>query len=367
MCLALLLAHAAPIFDAFAQKIIDFGDLLVMLGLWIPMILYLCMPVIVALTLGFLYVFAVQDREIVALYANKVSPRQLAWPGLLAACLGALLTGLMSLYLLPESMLRFKEKMFLAEQNVNPAGLYEGQPNTIRGVGEIYFGRRISDTLVERIIVRKWDPDGSETMITARAAAFIKRDGFLVADFQDGELFTKSAQAKPETRMIRFKRYTHPLSVIQTAADLPARSWGFFERHVGDLLAPPPDVELTQRDRAEWILEGHKRILHPILVVAYAMVAILIALSRQSLARRNTVAVFGLLILVFSILHPAYLVMLNLLAATPVVALLAMYAFPAVIALACSIAYLNMSGSGRAALHAAYASRTTRPYSAYQA
>ena len=103
---AMILSHAQPVFDIFSRGMVDLGELFYLLALWLPLMVYLSMPMILALAIGYAYALMLQDREITALNAAGVPMMRLVAPGMAAAVAGAIFCGAMSLYLVPVALPR---------------------------------------------------------------------------------------------------------------------------------------------------------------------------------------------------------------------------------------------------------------------
>lgn len=314
---AMILTHAQPVFEFYSRGMVDVGELLYLLLLWLPMMAYLSMPMILALSIGYAYAIMLQDREITALNAVGIPMRRLVAPGLVAALVGAIFCAAMSLYLVPESFLEFRERTFIAEKNMGPRSLRENQFTEVKPGVDVYFEERISPDTVRNIVV--FIRDGGETVaVTGKTATFTRVDRRLNIVFRDGYLTRMPSQpGAPEPSVVRFVSNVQELARVYSSEDLGERGWGFFERHLPQLLNPPANENLTAEDRTSWIAEGLKRILHPILCIVYAMAAIAIALG-SGYGRRTGMNEIVARIVVFLIaLHPAYLVGIGLLSRMP--------------------------------------------------
>lgn len=329
------LSHAHPVFDLYSRRMVDLGEVLYLLLLWVPMMIYLAMPMILALAIGCAYAVSMQDREITVLNAAGVSSGCLVMPGLFAAIAGAALCGAMSLYVMPEAFREFHERTFLAEKNIGPRALRENQFNEIRPGVDIYFEEHLSGNRVRNVIVFARE-GGVVTAVTGKMATFTRMDRRLNIAFHDG-FVTKTPTAPvpgSDPSVVRFTTYVQELAREYSADDLAERGLGFFERHLPQLLLPPANEKLTPADRVGWMVEGYKRLLHPLLSLAYALVAIAIALGagygRSTGMTEVLLRIMGFLIVV----HPAYLVGIGVLAREPAIDGRIVFAYPLIVAAA---------------------------------
>jgi lipopolysaccharide export LptBFGC system permease protein LptF len=336
-CLPMLLAQSGPLYDAYGRELIGFFELLYMLLLWMPMIVYLSMPGVVAIAIGFTYFNALVDRELIVMQASRLSIGQLVKPGLVASALAALVCAAASLYALPESMRASAERIYIAEKNVRPASLRENAFSQLSPGVEVYFQTRISPDTVRNIIVRMADAEGAR-VITAQTATFVRSEGRVYVVFENGYVIGAPGAKEPGAGATRFGRYSYEVARVYTRADVSERIWGFFERHIQHLLFPPAHV--TGQERAAWKVEGLKRLIHPMLSIAYALFALAIVFSIMALVRQNVVKVVGAGALLFAGLHTGYLLIMGIVSREADFDHRAVLLFPVAVAL-CAAAHLR--------------------------
>lgn len=313
-CMPMLLAHCGPLYDAYSRELVGFFELLYMMLLWMPMIVYLSMPGVVAIAIGFTYFNALTDRELVVMQASRLSIGQLAKPGLVAAGFAAIMCAAMSLYALPESMRAFAERIYVAEKNIRPASLRENAFSQLSPGVEVYFQARISPDTVRNVIVRMQDGEGVR-VVTAQTATFVRADEHVYVVFENGYLTASSGAKEATAGATRFGRYSYEVARVYARADVSGRIWGFFERHIQHLLFPPPNV--IGQERAAWLVEGLKRLVHPMLAISYALLALAIVFSIMALVRQNVVKVIGIGAFLFGGLHTGYLLAMGVVSREP--------------------------------------------------
>jgi lipopolysaccharide export system permease protein len=274
----------------------------------------------VALCVGYIYAVSIQDREMIIFCAAGLSPRRLVRPALLTGCLGMAICASMSLYLVPVSMLEFKDRMFLARKNIGPATFHENQFTQVRPGLDLYYAERLSENTISNVVVFL-QQGANETVITSKLATFARVAGQLDIVFQKGFL-TRSRPAtggakSGDPEVIAFQSYTQPLSRIYSDADLGERAEGFYERHIQHLLWPPPDRYRSRAETAAWLVEGYKRLVQPLLCLSYTLLAIAIAMSRIARVRTDSGGTLARLIAVLVVIDPLYQVALGALSRTP--------------------------------------------------
>ncbi len=313
-CFPVMLAHARPLYDGYSRELFGFFELLTMMGLLMPMVVYLSMPAVAALAIGFTFFVALTDRELTVMQASRLSLWQLVAPGLVVAGAAAALCAAMSLYLLPESAHQFAERTYVAEKNVRPASLRENAFSQLSPGVEVYFQSRLSRDTVRNVIVRI-QGEGGARVIAAQTASFMRAEGRVYVVFENGYV-AGPPLARPEAiGATRFARYSYEVARVYSLQDVSERIWGFFERHIHHLLFPPANV--TGPDRAAWLIEGLKRLIHPPLTIAYALLALAVVLSMMTVLRQDLFKILGAWALLFGGLHTGYLLVMGLLSREP--------------------------------------------------
>jgi lipopolysaccharide export LptBFGC system permease protein LptF len=347
------LSHAGPIFELFSRRVIDVGEVFYLLLLWVPMMIYLAMPMIVALAIGCSYAAAMQDRELVIMHAVGMSAGRLAVPGVMAATAAALLCASMSLYTLPEAFREFRDRVFLAEKNLGPQALRENQFNEVRPGIDVYFERHLPGGAVRNVAVFLRE-DGALVAITAKLGTFTRIDGRFRVVFHDGYITKSSPGDVPGTEpsVVHFQSFVQDLARDYSIQDMAERGVGFFERHVPALVSPAAAERLAPDERAAWVAEGYKRILHPILCLAYGLAAVAVALG-AGFGRRTTLADIALRVMAFLLaVHPAYLVGIGVLGREPGIDARIMFAYPVAVVAAAAWFILRLDrGHGRRTAH----------------
>jgi lipopolysaccharide export LptBFGC system permease protein LptF len=270
--------------------------------------------------------------------ASRLSIAQLVKPGIVAAVLAALVCAAASLYALPESMRAFAERIYVAEKNIRPASLRENAFSQLSPGVEVYFQARISPDTVRNVIVRIEDAAGAH-VITAQTATFMRADGLVYVVFENGYITSAPGAKGPSAGATRFERYSYEVARVYTRADVSERIWGFFERHIQHLLFPPPNI--TGTERAAWLIEGLKRLVHPMLSVAYGLLALAIVFSIMALVRQNVVRVIATGALLFGGMHTGYLLVMGILSREPDFEHRMVLLFPIVVAIG-AVAHLRM-------------------------
>jgi lipopolysaccharide export system permease protein len=273
-----LLVTTPELFSLLAQGALPFWRLMLALSTLLPMVFYLVGPIAAVIAVGYCYHQWSRHSEIVMLRSAGLSNRGLAVPGLAAAIVAMTFTASMSLYLLPVSFRSFEDINYAAGLALTIAALDEGYPQSIAPDLSISFRRRVAADYVEGVTVRDDRKADTRIFIIAERGHFVvRRQPETGAPEQIIVLEKGSYQERKSTtehaKPVAFEDFVVPLARAGGPAKI--RDWrGFFEEHIGRLLDPPPEIREVPIDYGQWIAEGHKRLLMPLLCLGYAAFAL---------------------------------------------------------------------------------------------
>lgn len=275
--MVVMLVTTSRLFQLMAQGAMPFGRFCLALTMLLPMELYLEVPLTVTIAVIFAYHEWIRHNEIVALRNAGLTDRALAMPALATAVAALAFTALMSLYLLPISFRVFEDIRYDAGYyNLTTNVLYEGYLQTIAPNLSLSFQKRIASDAIQGVTILDGRKADSFTYIFADRGRFVtedaKPDPERVIVLEHGSYIVRHSPDEKVTP-INFDDLVVPL---QTSDNAPrGRQWrGFFEERIDTLLNPPPEVRMNPADYGQWIAEGHKRILMPVLCLSYVLFAL---------------------------------------------------------------------------------------------
>lgn len=309
MGFVLILPHVEPLIRSLAIGQISFSEFWTMWILLYPMIFYLQMPLIVAFSIGLVYLLMARDKEITMALAAGASPLRLATPGALAALAGAGACALLSLYLLPVTILEFKDMAFVASKRVNSKSLEYGKFNTIYGGYTVYFRGRTDAGYMQDVILKDASKPGIPVMITAKRGLLNFDDADISLILFDGTIQKPNIKTG-NINLFGFSIFRYPIGKKFNYESTVGRAWGYFERHIGALLDPPRSLNLSQRERASWMMEGNKRIINPIMCLGYGILIIGI-IGWFNTRVRNVYWIIPFALVIVLGIHSAYIVFLS--------------------------------------------------------
>jgi lipopolysaccharide export LptBFGC system permease protein LptF len=255
----------------------------------LPVIFYHATPEIVSIAVACRYYQWIENNEVLSLRSAGRSSCQIACPGIIVAVLAGSFCALNSLCLLPLSWRSLEDIRFQAAANAGVEVLQPGyQQEIIPGVS-VAFGRRSPDgNTLEDIVALDGRNEHSFTEIWARRGRFLESDGVSLLLLDSGAYFVRSATG---IEKVDFDTFSLPVR-IGTPEGTKERPRGFYEEPVTRLLNPPIDVRDDAPMLAQWLVEGHRRIVNPLLCVGNVVLVLGLLVPRRQ-GKRQTL-LFGL-------------------------------------------------------------------------
>lgn len=277
--------HKSPqLYDLVTSGALSLGRLLLIWLHILPVIFYHATPEIVSIAVACRYYQWIENNEVLSLRSAGRSSCQIACPGIIVAVLAAAFCALNSLCLLPLSWRSLEDIRFEAATNVGVGVLQPGyQQEVIPGVS-VSFGRRSRDgNTLEDIVALDGRKEHSFTEIWARRGRFLESDGVSLLLLDSGAYFVRTATG---IEKVDFDTFSLPVRT-GLAEGTTERPRGFYEEPITRLLNPPIGVRDDKLMLAQWLVEGHRRIVNPLLCVGNVVLVLGLLLPRPQ-GRRQT-------------------------------------------------------------------------------
>lgn len=333
------LSQSLRFIDLIVNKGLDVGTFLYLSILLIPSLLIIILPISLFVSVLYIYNKLTSESELLVFKSAGVSRVGLAYPALLVAGGVALLSYLISFYMLPASYREFKDMQEFIRNNYASALLQEGVFSTPVERLTVYIESRDAEGVLHGILVH--DARNPERPITMMAQQGILQQTSSGARFQliNGnrqEIDRKNGNLS----LLYFDSYPLDLSVYASSAEKRFRVAE--ERYLNELFFPQEnDPKINNR----MIAEGHHRIAWPFFAITLTLIALAVLLSgqlnRRGQWKRMLSATFFVVILVVVDLG-----LKNIVSERPYLAVL-MYVntlLPAVFCLYILITSTNISG-----------------------
>ena len=227
----------------------------------LPVIFYHATPEIVSIAVACRYYQWIENNEVLSLRSAGRSSCQIACPGIIVAVLAASFCALNSLCLLPLS---------LAESQTSiPGGSKCGCRGAATGLPAGDHPRRmgrVRPTEPGRPHSRGYRGAGwsQGTFIHRNLGAtrtfFRKRCGISLLLLDNGAYFVRTTTG---IEKVDFDTFSLPVGIAEGMGERPRGFYGAPPR----LLNPPAEVRNDTLTLAQWLVEGHRRIVNPLLCV----------------------------------------------------------------------------------------------------
>jgi lipopolysaccharide export LptBFGC system permease protein LptF len=277
--------HKSPqLYDLVMSGSLSLGRLLLIWVHILPVIFYHATPEIVSIAVACRYYQWIENNEVLTLRSAGRSSCQIACPGIVVAVLAGSVCALNSLCLLPLSWRSLEDIRFQAAANVGIEVLQPGyQQEIIPGVS-VAFGRRSLDgTTLEDIVALDSRKEHEFTEIWSRRGRFLESDGVSMLLLDSGAYFVRTSTG---IEKVDFDTFSLPVR-NGTPDGTAERPRGFYEEPVTRLLDPPTDVRNDALLWAQWLVEGHRRIVNPLLCVGNVVLVLGLLVPRRQ-GRRQT-------------------------------------------------------------------------------
>ena len=246
-------------------------------GLLLPSFLGIILPIATFCAVLFVYYKLIMDSEMVVLRTAGLSPLQIARPAIILTGFVTLAVYSITLYFLPVSYRAFKDLQNDIRSDYAAVLLQAGTFNTVSKGITVYVRERSSDGELRGILVHDdRDRERPVTMMAERGALVDSEQGPRVVLVNGNRQQVERESGR--LSLLYFDRYTIELSQFKGAPQ--ARSRGPRERYLPELFNLTSDPA-DQQYRMELLAEGHQRLVAPLYVVAFIMIALAALLSGE--------------------------------------------------------------------------------------
>jgi len=286
----------------FVEMIIEHGAsagmFLQLTMLLVPSLLIIAMPIAFFIVVIFIFSKMTSDRELVVMSAAGLSPLQLAKPVLIVATGLVAFSYLLNLYVLPESYRMFEELKWQIRFNYSQILIEDGSFNTVSDTVTVYIRERAPDNSLRGIFVHDGRDSNAPVTIMANRGSLVRID-----DSARIVMFNGSRQVLDKTTgkysTLFFDRYSFSIDEFQKAAE--ERNRDSRELSVHDLLNVESLPDVPDHDHDRFLVEGHKRLISPLLNLGFASTALVCMFAGGFTRRNQTRRVVAAVVLVLAI------------------------------------------------------------------
>lgn len=244
----------------------------------LPNFIAVILPVTTFIVILAVYNRMEDDRELVVMRAAGIGPGALARPGLVLAGAAAAIGWVMNLWIVPESYRAFREYQFEIRNRMAAVLLQEGVFNNLGDGLTVYIRAREPDGHFRGIMVHDAREAGAPATILAERGWLSVEGSTPRVTLENGT----RQEIDPRTGTLRLLSFAeNTLSLATGAASEEVRYRDARERGVGELLDPDPAEQVSDRDRARFVVEAHQRLAGPLVTLSLALVGLATLLNGE--------------------------------------------------------------------------------------
>ncbi|MEN8237111.1 MAG: LptF/LptG family permease [Pseudomonadota bacterium] len=258
----------------------------------LPDLVSVVLPGAFMVSILFIYNRLTADQELIVMRSIGLSNWQLAKPALILATLLTILMYGTSLYLLPKSYGQLKDTEHEIRGMISQSILQVGEFYSIKGL-MVFIRAQENENEVSGIILydaRESDDKHPPLTITAERGTIVKDQNGINLILLNGIRHGVDPKTNIPS-MLFFDQYS--LNLSQQKAPEP-RYRKPHEHSIFELLNPSPHLT-TPQQRAKFRAQGHRRLLSPLYIMTFALIALSTLLSgefnRRFRSRRVVVSV----------------------------------------------------------------------------
>jgi lipopolysaccharide export system permease protein len=276
LCAAIWLAQSLRLIDLIVNRGLSAGAFLYLALLTVPRFLDVVLPIGAFIAVLFTFNRMIAESEMVIMRAAGLGPWALARPVMILAVIAFSFLMSLSLYFLPVANREFKDVLFEIRNRFVSGLIQEGTFTTISNKLTIYVKRRESDGELSGILINdSRDPQRPITVLAERGAVVDVAGGSRIV-LLNGER-EQYNRASKKLSVLTFARYTLDLDTMRDAPVVRFREPE--ERFLGELFSPPSGISASLRHN--FLAEGSERIIVPLSVFSFVMIALACLLPGQ--------------------------------------------------------------------------------------
>ncbi|PIW30227.1 MAG: LPS export ABC transporter permease LptF [Rhodospirillales bacterium CG15_BIG_FIL_POST_REV_8_21_14_020_66_15] len=289
------------------------GTFLYLSGLLLPNFLIVILPIALFTVVVFIYAKLITDRELVVMRAAGLSQFALAKPALILTGLTVLLSYALHLQLVPESYRAFRDLQWDIRNSVSHVLLKEGEFNNVGSTTTVYVRTRTPDGQLHGILVHDTrDRTKPFTLMADRGAMVDTPTGPRVVMFKGNRQEVDKTTNK--LSILYFDRWVYNLAL---GGPQGVRWREPRERTLNELFDTPNQIDqIGAQNIGKFVVEAHRRLIAPVLCLAYAMIGLSSLLTgnfgRRTQTARVLIAVAAMVVLQAVILGMENMVAKNL-------------------------------------------------------
>ena len=253
-------------------------DILDLVVLSIPSILYVILPISTLITILHSYNSLSKTQEIAILRGAALSNLQIAKPALIFAIIISLLTYYITIALTPSFFTQLKNKTFILRNSYMIQAIEENSFNKLSSNTTIYLGKRIGKNAFQNILI--FDEMGKSKIFIAKFGELQSLDKSVQLHLKNGTI--QEFDDNNYLTSLNFKDFILTINLYNTQ-----------ERYTKNI-SEYSITELLNSNKPKFIAEGHQRIIWPSysFLLAFFSLSIFLYKPRNAFAEKVKLALY---------------------------------------------------------------------------
>jgi lipopolysaccharide export system permease protein len=287
----------------FLELIIDSGAsgaaFLLLTLLALPRFFEIILPIALMAAILFIYNRMTIDSELVVMKATGASPQILARPALILSAIVMLVLLVMTSWLGPVTLSNMQHLRQVIKAQYSTLLVREGVFNPIGNGLTVFVRDRNAAGELEGLMIYDSRPEhDSPITIIAKRGVLVSTDTGQQVVVYDGSRQSYNVEDATLARL-DFARYT--IDLPESSNPVRERWREPDERTLWELFRPDLSNDNDQRNRREFIVEAHRRIVSPLLAPAFAVIALVSLLlgpvDRRGMGKRIAGAIIAVILI----------------------------------------------------------------------
>jgi lipopolysaccharide export system permease protein len=267
----LWLSQSLRFVDLIVNKGLSVGLFLKLTSMLLPGFLMVVLPIAIFTVTIFVYNKLSDDRELVVMRAAGVGQWGLSVPALILAGGVTLLSYALTLWIAPESVRAFRELQWAIRQDVTHLVLKEGEFTDIGDGIIVFIGERDADNVLSKVMISDTSKANKEVIVMAEKGALVSGAAVPRIHLINGT----RQEYTPEDHgfsVLHFDSYTAEFGDSRPNDEIRFRDAR--ERTLFELFSSEPDETLSAIDIRRFHVEGVQRLLLPLQVGGFTLMAL---------------------------------------------------------------------------------------------
>ena len=262
-------------------KLIDFLQLIILI---VPSIFFMISPFISVLAVIYVYSKLQENRQLIILRIAGLSNFALAKPALLIVTCITIISYYISLYLMPFSYSRLKDDLNNFRQNYISTNIIDARTfNQISKDFTIYLDKKNADGTLDGVILFDNRIPKDRTVVFAKTGKIIIHDNIPLFELRQG--FRQSVDNNQNMTKLYFDQLL--IAIKNDDPDKDDRNKTSLELYLTEMLQPTANSPEEMKKRL--VVDGHQRLIWPVLNYVLVFIALSIFLSINNDTRKTNI------------------------------------------------------------------------------